>query len=97
MAGSVHPLECRQLRVELALAGESPEKLAKRLEPSSKTIGDWVKLASVARVPELNNDVEIRGLLKENEIPQEGRQIPKRAAAWFAMKSMPTRGRHSRS
>jgi len=97
MPRKIYPPEYRQQLVDLALTGESPEKLAKRFEPSAKTIRDWVKAAKIASAPALDKDAEIRRLQQENEILREEREILKKAAAWFAMESAPIKGKRSRS
>ena len=42
-----YPPEFRQQMVELVRAGESPEKLAKRFEPSAQAIRKWVEEADL--------------------------------------------------
>jgi transposase len=97
MPRKVYPPEYRQQLVDLALAGESPEKLARRFEPTSKTIRDWVKAAKASSAPAIDKDAEIRRLQKEVEILREEREILKKAAAWFAVESATTSTKRSRS
>ena len=84
-----YPLEFRQRIVELVRAGESPEKLAKRFEPSGQTIRNWVAQADRdegRRSDGLTSEEreELRRLRRENRQLLEEREILKKAAAWFA-------------
>ena len=83
-----------ELRVELlkrVAAGETPEELSHRYEPSAQTIRNWIreeaKLNTVSsesghNLVELERENrELRAQLKD---AQESVEILKKAAAWFA-------------
>ena len=83
-----------ELRVELlkrVAAGETPEELSSRFEPSAQTIRNWMKEEakvntvsgeSGRNVAELER--ENRQLRAELKDAQESVEILKKAAAWFA-------------
>ena len=84
-----YPSEFRRRIVELVRAGELPDKLAKRFEPSGQTIRNWV--AQADRDEGRREDgltsmerKELRDLKRENRQLREEREILKKAAAWFA-------------
>ena len=84
-----YPPEFRRRIVELVRAGESPDKLAKRFEPSGQTIRNWVAQADRdegLREDGLTTDErkELRDLKREVRQLREEREILKKAAAWFA-------------
>ena len=84
-----YPPEFRQQLIELALAGRTPEELAKEFEPSAQTIRNWIGQAArdVGQrtdglpSPELQ---ELRQLRRENKQLKLEREILSKAAAWFA-------------
>jgi len=84
-----YPSEFRRRIVELVRAGELPDKLAKRFEPSGQTIRNWV--AQADRDEGRREDgltsmerKELRDLKRENRQLREEREILKKAAVWFA-------------
>ena len=84
-----YPPEFRSQMVELVRAGESPEKLAERFEPSSQSIREWVHQADLddgRREDGLKTKEkeELRRLRRENKKLKEEREILAKAAAWFA-------------
>jgi len=84
-----YPPEFKRRIVELVRAGESPDKLAKRFEPSGQTIRNWVAQADRdegRREDGLTTDErkELRDLKREVRQLREEREILKKAAAWFA-------------
>lgn len=97
-----YPAKLRKQVVELVEAGQRPAALARRFEPSEKTIRNWVRQANVdARSPsgELTTEVrrELMRLKQENERLRMERDILKRAAAWFAAGSGPAAARRTRT
>ncbi len=84
-----YPLAFRAQMAALVRAGRSPEKLAEEFEPSSMTIRNWVKQANRdegRREDGLTTDErkELTRLRRENRQLQVERDIPAKAAAWFA-------------
>ena len=84
-----YPPEFRQQMVELVRSGRSPWSLAQEFEPSEQTIRNWV--AQADRDAGLRSDgltsaerEELRRLKRENRQLRIEREIPKKAAAWFA-------------
>ena len=78
--------------VELVRAGRSPGSLAREFEPSEQTIRNWVKQADLdegLRSDGLTTEAreELRELKRENKRLRTERDIPKKAAAWFARES----------
>ena len=87
-----YPDEFRRRLVELVRAGESPEDLAKRFEPTSQSIRNWVRQADLddgKRRDGLTSDEreELRQLKRENRTLREEREILKKAAVWFAQET----------
>jgi transposase len=77
--------------VERVRAGETPEALASRFEPSAQTIRNWCRDEDkqTTRSPESGRSVadleaEVRRLRAELKDSQESVDILKKAAAWFA-------------
>jgi transposase len=84
-----YPPELRRRLVELVRSGRSPGELAKKFEPSSQTIRNWVRQADLDeghREDGLKTEEreEIRRLRRLNKALLEEREILKKAAAWFA-------------
>ncbi len=84
--------EFRERMVELVRSGCSPEELAREFEPSAQSIRNWVGrpdrdegrshdgLTSAERE-------ELRRLRRENRRLRQEREIPAKAAAWFAQET----------
>ncbi len=95
MAGSRrarYPCEYKERIVELVRAGRSPGSLAREFEPSEQTIRNWVKQADLdegLRSDGLTTEAreELRELKRENKRLRMERDIPRKAAAWFARES----------
>jgi len=84
-----YPEEFRARIIELHEAGRSIESLAREFEPTSTTIGKWVKQAQLdagERDDGLTSDehAELRRLRKEVRRLKLEREILEKAAAWFA-------------
>jgi transposase len=84
-----YPPEFRRRMVELVRSGRSPEELARKFEPSSQAIRNWVRQADLdegRREDGLTTDdrEELRRLRRENKTLRMEREILKKAAAWFA-------------
>ncbi len=97
-----YPDEFRRRLIELVRAGESPESLAKRFEPTAQSIRNWVRQADLdegARKDGLKSDEreELTRLRRENRTLREEREILKKAAAWFAQETQSTPKKHSDS
>ena len=98
LASRFPPLFRRQM-VELVRAGRTPEELAREFEPTAQSIRNWVAqserkagrgdggLTSVQRE-------ELTRLRRENRQLRLEREIPSKAAAWFARETnaIPLRG-----
>jgi transposase len=93
-----YPPELRRRLVELVRAGQTPEELARKYEPSAGAIRNWVVQA--ARDDGRRTDgvtteekEELRRLRRENRGLREEREILRKAAAWFAKEttSIPSR------
>lgn len=87
-----YPPEFRARIVELARAGQSPEELAKKFEPTAASIRKWVAQAdrdAGTRSDGLTTEErdELRRLRRENKILREEKEILKKAAAWFAQET----------
>jgi transposase len=98
----LYPREFREQLVELVRAGRTPESLAKEFEPSAQTIRNWAKQADLdggRRRDGLTSaeQQELRQLRRENRQLKLEREIPSKAAAWFARETgtipAPSRGR----
>jgi transposase len=87
-----YPPEFRARLIELVRAGQSPEALAKKFEPSAQTIRNWVRQADLddgRRTDGLTTEEreELVRLRREVRTLREEREILKKAAAWFAKES----------
>lgn len=87
-----YPPEFRARMIELVRAGQSPEELAGKFEPSAQTIRNWVRQADLdsgRRQDGLTSEEreELTRLRRENRVLREEREILKKAAAWFAKES----------
>ena len=84
-----YPAEFRRRLVELVRAGQEPEELARKFEPTAQSIRNWVAQADRddgRRADGLTSDEreELRRLRREVKGLREERDILKKAAAWFA-------------
>ena len=84
-----YPAEFRRRLVELVRAGQEPEELARKFEPTAQSIRNWVAQADRddgRRAEGLTTDEreELRRLRREVKGLREERDILKKAAAWFA-------------
>jgi transposase len=78
--------------VQLVKAGRTPEELSREFEPTAQTIHNWVKqtdLDAGVRSDGLTTDErdELRTLRREVKRLRVEREIPKKAAAWFAQET----------
>ena len=97
-----YPPEFRRRLIELVRAGQTPEELAKKFEPTAQSIRNWVRQADLdegRRADGLTTDEreELGKLRRENRVLREEREILKKAAAWFAQETHPTSRRSSGS
>src|SRR4029453_19484921 len=84
-----YPPELRRRLVELVRAGQTPEELARKFEPSGSAIRNWVVQAARddgRRSDGLTSDEkdELCRLRRENRGLRGGKEILRRGAAWFA-------------
>jgi transposase len=97
-----YPDEFRARLIELVHAGQTPEELARKFEPSAQTIRNWVRQADLdagERTDGLTTEEreELRQLRRENRTLREEREILKKAAAWFAQETQSTPNKRSGS
>jgi transposase len=87
-----YPDEFRARLIELARAGQTPEELSRKFEPSAQTIRNWVRQADLnegKRRDGLTTEEreELVRLRRDNRRLLEEREILKKAAAWFAQET----------
>lgn len=87
-----YPPEFRARLIELVRAGQTPEALARKFEPSAQTIRNWARQADLddgRRHDGLTTAEreELVRLRRENRVLREEREILRKAAAWFAKES----------
>lgn len=94
--------EFRRQMIEMVRAGQSPESLARKYEPSAQTIRNWVVQADLdeGRRQDGLTTAERQELVKlrrENRQLREEREILAKAAAWFAREtgSIPAKSSNS--
>ena len=97
-----YPDEFRARLIELVRAGESPEALAKKFEPTAQTIRNWLRQADLdegKRTDGLTSAEreEVVRLRREVRTLREEREILKKAAAWFAQETQSTPTKRSGS
>ena len=81
--------------VEQVRAGRSPEELAREFEPSAQTIRNWVRQDDIDHgsreaLASAENE-ELARLRRENKILQEEKEILRKAAAFFARETGPSK------
>jgi transposase len=84
-----YPSEFKHRLVEMVRAGRNPDELAEKFEPTAQSIRNWVAQAERddgRRQDGLTTEEreELRRLRREVKTLREEREIPKKAAAWFA-------------
>ena len=97
-----YPPEFRARLIDLVRAGESPESLAKRFEPTAQSIRNWIRQADLdagKRTDGLTTAErsELVALRRENRTLREEREILKKAAVWFAQETQSTPTKRSGS
>jgi transposase len=97
-----YPPEFRARLIELVRAGQTPEALAKKFEPSAQTIRNWVRQADLdagRRTDGLTSEEreEVVRLRREVRTLREEREILKKAAAWVAQETQSTPNKRSGS
>lgn len=97
-----YPPEFRRRLIELVRAGQNPEALARKFEPTAQTIRNWVRQADLddgRRSDGLTSEerVEIVRLRREVRQLKEEREILKNAAVWFAKETITTPPKRSGS
>ena len=97
-----YPPEFRRRLIELARAGESPEALARKFEPTAQSIRNWVRQADLdegKRRDGLTGEEreEVVRLRREVRTLREEREILKKAAAWFAQETQSSPNKRSGS
>lgn len=97
-----YPAEFRQRLIDLVRAGQVPEELARKFEPSAQTIRNWVRQADLddgKRTDGLTSAEreEVVRLRREVRTLREEREILKKAAAWFAQETQSTPNKRSGS
>ena len=99
---SPYPDEFRRRLIELARAGQTPEELARKFEPSAQTIRNWVRQADLdegQRSDGLTTEerAELTQLRREVRTLREEKEILKKAAAWFAQETQSSPNKRSGS
>ena len=97
-----YPPEFRGRLIELVRAGQSPEALAKKFEPTAQSIRNWVRQADLdegKRTDGLTTEEreEVVRLRREVRTLREEQEILKKAAAWFAQETQSTPTKRSGS
>ena|SRR5438128_8261376 len=94
--------EFRRRLIELVRAGQTPEALARKFEPTAQSIRNWVRQADLdegKRSDGLTTEErqELIRLRRENRVLHEEKEILKKAAAWFAQETQSTPTKRSGS
>lgn len=97
-----YPPEFRARIIDLVRAGRTQASLAKEFGVTDMTIRSWVRQADLdtgRRTDGLTSEEkqELSRLRKENARLREERDIPKKAAAWFAQEEEAARSPKRRS
>ncbi len=95
-----YPPEFRRQMLDLVKAGRTPEQLEKEYEPTAQTIRNWMSQDDIdagRRKDGLTTEerAELAKLRRENRVLREERDILKKAAAWFARETVPSRNSNS--
>jgi transposase len=95
-----YPPEFRRQILDMVRAGRTPEELAQEYEPSAQTIRNWVVQGdrdTGRRTDGLTTAEreELSKLRREVRVLREEREILKKAAAWFARETVPSRSSNS--
>jgi len=90
-----YPYEFRRQMVELVHAGRSPEELAREFEPSAQAIRNWVRQDEIDHGSRdgltSGEKEELARLRRENKILREEKEILRKAAAFFARETGPSK------
>ena len=98
MARKQYTKEYKRHLLNLVREGRTPEQLAQEYEPSAQTIRNWLRADEAKNQSQENDkDQELRRLRAEVQRLQEERDILKKAAAWFAMETVSTPKKGTRS
>src|SRR5438128_6373778 len=94
--------EFRRRLIELVRAGQTPEALARKFEPTAQSIRNWVRQADLdegKRADGLTSAEreEVVRLRREVRTLREEREILKKAAVWFAQETQSTPSKRSGS
>ena len=97
-----YPPEFRRRLIELVRAGQTPEELSRKFEPSAQTIRNWIRQVDLdegKRADGLTTEerAELVRLRRENRTLLEERDILKKAAAWFAQETQSSPNKRSSS
>lgn len=95
-----YPPEFRRQMLELVRTGRTPEELAKEYEPTAQTIRNWMSQDDIdagRRKDGLTSEekAELVKLRRDVKVLREEREILKKAAAWFARETVPSRSSNS--
>jgi transposase len=90
-----YPYEFRRQMVEQVRAGRSPEELAREFEPSAQTIRNWVRQNEIDQggregLTSVEKE-ELARLRRENKTLREEKVILRKAAAFFARETGPSK------
>ena len=97
-----YPPEFRRRLIELVRAGQTPEELARKFEPTAQSIRNWVRQADLdegKRTDGLTTEdrEELVRLRRDNRVLREEKEILRKAAAWFAQETTSTPAKRSGS